>query len=450
MANFIARDILYDLGVETEWLVKGVSAYGAGRLTGVSPASELRGLLSLINNEALPSLESLEPDYRLNEDSFDDASVQAWDIVRFLAENYGLEAVAQIVGNVAQGMSPDAAVSDVTGQPLAAIEAEWLASATQAHIQPEWISIAESFDIEAVEAHMDALTSPEMNGRQVGSPGSELAAEYIAGKFEEYGLQPVGSNDSYFQSFGIDYVAWESAPAMEVTNGDGDLLSLRFRQEFVVPVTITQSSEVVSGELVYVFDPTYEGLDLTGKVAVRYIEVGSIGDEAARAYDHGAAGLIIATGLDFEKDIVAKQPLPIQISETLTIPVMMLTRPGFDMLLEMAAWTRIDVNNSPPARPMGLTVRMQLPLSEPEPVEIANVLGMLPGSDPNLRDEYVIIGAHYDHVGHDPDLLLCDGRFVSSTAEFDESTCERVPGMPYTGLVDNASGVAAILDSTSL
>jgi Zn-dependent M28 family amino/carboxypeptidase len=75
---------------------------------------------------------------------------------------------------------------------------------------------------------------------------------------------------------------------------------------------------------------------------------------------------------------------------------------------------------------------------------------MLPGSDPNLRDEYVILGTHYDHVGNDPDLLLCDGLFISDAAEFDEGSCERIPGLPYTGLVDNASGVAALLEVARL
>jgi Zn-dependent M28 family amino/carboxypeptidase len=156
------------------------------------------------------------------------------------------------------------------------------------------------------------------------------------------------------------------------------------------------------------------------------------------------------TDLDFEKDIVAKQPMPIQISETLTMPVILLNRTGVDMLLESAGWSPTDLNNSPPARPMGISARMQLPYTEPEPVEVVNVLGMLPGSDPNLRDEVIILGAHYDHVGHDPDLLLCDGRFITDAAEFDESNCERLPGLPYTGLVENASGVAALLEVARL
>jgi acetylornithine deacetylase/succinyl-diaminopimelate desuccinylase-like protein len=184
-------------------------------------------------------------------------------------------------------------------------------------------------------------------------------------------------------------------------------------------------------------------------VALRFV-AGPVEAELAKAYEHGAVGLILVSGLDFEKDIVTKQALPIQITETLTIPVVMLTRPGFDLLLENAGWTRTDVNISPPARPMGVSVRLQLPYSEPEEVEVVNVLGLLPGSDPNLRDEVIILGAHYDHVGNDPDLLLCDGQFVGDTAEFDESTCERAPGLPYTGLIDNASGVAAMLEIARL
>jgi hypothetical protein len=376
-------------------------------------------------------------------------TVQSWDIVRFLVENHGSAALVAVLENVAQGLEPAAAVAEATGQSLADLEAAWLASVSQAHIRPEWIAVAEAFNMEEVEEHLDALTAPEMNGRAVGSPGSELAADYIAGMFEEYGLEPVGADDSYFQPFTIESITWEQAPALEITAENGDFISLRFRQEFLVPITITQNSEVVSGELVYVFDDSYEGLDLTGKVAVRNV-AGPVEDEVALAYAHGAVGLILMTDLDFEKDIVAKQPMPIQISETLTMPVILLNRTGVDMLLESAGWSPTDLNNSPPARPMGISVRMHLPYTEPEPVEVVNVLGMLPGSDPNLRDEVIILGAHYDHVGHDPDLLLCDGRFITDAAEFDESNCERLPGLSYTGLVDNASGVAALLEVARL
>jgi hypothetical protein len=449
LAAYLARHLLNDMGIETEWLVKGVAAYETSRLTGISPAGDLRGLLAAISNETLQPLSEMGPYHRLDEDTFEDVTVQSWDVVRFLVENYGSAALVAVLENVAQGMTADAAVADAAGQSLADIEADWLASVSQAHIRPEWITVAEAFNLEEVEDHLAALTAPEMNGRQVGSPGSELAADYIAGKFEEYGLEPVGSEGSYFQPFTIDYITWEQAPALEITAENGEIVSLRFRQEFVVPITPTQNSEVVSGELVYVFDGSYDGLDLTGKVAVRNV-AGPIEEEVAKAYAHGAAGLILTTNLDFEKDIVTKQAMPIQISETLTMPVILLTRTGFDMLLETAGWTRTDVNNSTPARPMGISARMQLPYTESETVEVANVLGMLPGSDPNLQDEVVILGAHYDHVGNDPDLLLCDGRFITDAAEFDQSTCEQLPGLPYTGLVDNASGVAALLEVARL
>jgi Zn-dependent M28 family amino/carboxypeptidase len=65
-------------------------------------------------------------------------------------------------------------------------------------------------------------------------------------------------------------------------------------------------------------------------------------------------------------------------------------------------------------------------LSRPEAVETANVLGLLPGSDPDLRDEVIILSAHYDHVGDDPS--------------------ERV----YSGANDNASGVAVLLEMAQL
>jgi len=87
--------------------------------------------------------------------------------------------------------------------------------------------------------------------------------------------------------------------------------------------------------------------------------------------------------------------------------------------------TRESILDSPPALPLGLTARMEIPLSTPETVETANVLGLLPGSDAVLGQEVIILGAHYDHVGDDPDRR-------------------------YAGASDDASGVGVLLEMARL
>jgi Zn-dependent M28 family amino/carboxypeptidase len=71
--------------------------------------------------------------------------------------------------------------------------------------------------------------------------------------------------------------------------------------------------------------------------------------------------------------------------------------------------------------------------------ETANILGLLPGSDPYLAQEIIIVGAHFDHVGDDPSVEICDG-----------GECVTVPGLRYSGINDNSSGVAVLLEIARL
>ena len=102
-----------------------------------------------------------------------------------------------------------------------------------------------------------------------------------------------------------------------------------------------------------------------------------------------------------------------------------LTRQGTDRLLEIVGVTRESLAEAPPALHLGYEVKINIPLDSPQTVHTANVLGLLPGTDPKLSQELVIIGAHHDHVGNDP-------------------------GLQYAGLNDNASGVGVLLEIARL
>ncbi len=92
-----------------------------------------------------------------------------------------------------------------------------------------------------------------------------------------------------------------------------------------------------------------------------------------------------------------------------------------------------------PPGPLGIAAELNYLLSEPEASASANVLGLLPGTDPALREEVLILGAHYDHVGDDPAALDC-------TADL----CARIGGLRYPGANDDASGVGVLLEIARL
>ena len=173
----------------------------------------------------------------------------------------------------------------------------------------------------------------------------------------------------------------------------------------------------VTDELVLIQDESYGStssccpLELNGKVALRIpgrvLDPEGLAREVALAAGHGASALILPVTGVTRNALLSKEPLPATLSLSGTLPVLQLSPEGYQRLLRSAGYMEGKGPPSVPAVPLGLTVRVEVPLSAPQTVEEANVLGMLPGSDPELGKELVIVGAHYDHVGDDPDLILC-------------------------------------------
>ncbi|MCH7480239.1 MAG: M20/M25/M40 family metallo-hydrolase, partial [Chloroflexi bacterium] len=489
LATFITRNLLNRTGVESEWILKGLPAYLAGDVDNTilvqAVTNNLRRVARIVFKEENVSLADIPPDHAAADARAWGVSIaHAWDALRYIAITYGEDALMDFVRAHAGGQSVEIALRAATGQSLADFEQAWERSLIQSHADPEWVEIGAQFDVEAVQAHIAVLTASEMSGRQAGSPGARLAADYIAEKFAEYGLQPIvslapadiepaggeeqsnGDNDSgsapgeasqeqetlsYFQSFPIEYASLLNTPIFEVLDAAGDsATSFVFRHDFTIALNQAAGSGFAQGELVWVLD-SYDGLDLTGKIVVRRNDT-PVDLEVQAAMEHGAAGLILIKDGDYlrERDLLAKNAMPVFFPEEPQIPVMILGKDGFILFQKATGLTVQDLLNSPPAMPLGITARMNISLGVPQIVETANVLGFLPGSDPDLSGELIIIGAHYDYVGDDPDTLFCSGEIIFDVAQFDDSVCERIEGMQFSGLNDNASGIAIMLEIARL
>jgi len=107
------------------------------------------------------------------------------------------------------------------------------------------------------------------------------------------------------------------------------------------------------------------------------------------------------------------------------IPVLELTAEGFNHFLEATGQNQANLFHGLPAVFLNTKAELQITLSEPEIVETANVIGLLPGSDPYLSNEMIVISAHYDYVGDEVDTA-------------------------YRGANDDASGVAVLLEIARL
>lgn len=271
-------------------------------------------------------------------------------------------------------------------------------------------------------AHVRYLADDRLDGRAVGTPGERCAGAYIAARFEALGLQPAGTEGNYFQPFPIRNGA-DLGPGNALSVG-GTTLSVGSDW---TPLGFSASA-TLDGELIFGgyglsspgnAEDRYARMDISGKVVV--LEWGDPdaphgvslrGDphfKATVAAGRNAAGAIILAPAGMELP-----SLDGEIRNALAIPVAVVRGSRAD---EVRA-----------AAERAAAVRLRTEVRERR-VDARNVAALLPGSDPALRAEYVIIGAHYDHLG-----LGGEGSLDPDARDV------------HNGADDNASGTAALIE----
>ncbi len=444
----LARKLLYQKGVEAEWLLKGVSTYIVrpldGGVTQRVTTQSLRELVDAMNEDRLFDLGSIPSDAAGSEAMSELATVQAWDSVRFLVNTYGWDELLDLLDEHGSGRNLDLALRTVLGESTSSFTDKWTTSLRLGHPPSMAIENVAGIDGESAYEHIEYLTRPELAGRLAGTEGSNLAAEYVAGLFEEYGLIPAGDTNggSYMQRFSITTTNWAVEPFLEIV---GDPTPYTLRQDMLFSRATTESEEMVSCPLVWIGTSPPENTDLTGQIMVA-INTGDPDLQAEMADSFGAKGLILLGIKDEIPELHFKAPL--NVESTADIPVLELTKDGTLRILETWGHTYIELSELHDVLPLDLEARMGSSFEEPFPVPAMNVLGLLPGSDPALSHEVVILGAHYDHVGDDPPIKDCPTQ-ASDGSDLTED-CEPIPGQRYSGANDNGSGVGVLLEIARL
>jgi Zn-dependent M28 family amino/carboxypeptidase len=310
-----------------------------------------------------------------------------------------------------------------------------------------------------LDAHLRFLAHPLLEGRAPGTRGGTLAMEYIRAQMQRAGLDPPGG--SYLQE--VPMVGLTPAPELRFAVA-GEEIEPAYEEEYVLEAGVPESDVEVEAPLLFcgfgIEAPEFgwndfEGLDVSGRVLlVRVNDPGTVEtpeffggraltyygrwtyklEEAAR---RGAAGVLLLhttdsagygwnvvrtsnTGQQFDLAGAPQFPLRVRgwVAEALARGI--LERAGHDADALLAASERRGF------RPVdtGVVVRARV-RSEVEEIRTANVVGLLPGSDPGLSDEPVILSSHYDHLGV---RTGTDG-------------VRRI----HPGAYDNASGVAVLL-----
>jgi aminopeptidase YwaD len=303
-----------------------------------------------------------------------------------------------------------------------------------------------------LQAHVKYLASPELEGRFAIAPGAHKAADYIARVFQQSGLEPKGTN-GYFQD-------WELTLGFKP--GADNSLKIRGGRvweapaEAIRPLNLTANTKV-EGELVFVgygisqpnagYDD-YANVDVTGKIAVilrgapNWEGVSADITRAARiptkvqtALQKGAVGVILVNQPDNDRLL----PLGMRGRAPAANAALLNVQASVgDKLLQPLGLTvaeavkRINEKGLPISAPLNATAEVSASI-EPNRGMARNVIGFIPGTDPQLRDEVIVIGAHYDHLGY--------GEVGSLAPE---------PGDIHPGADDNASGTAAIMELARL
>ncbi|MBI4622168.1 MAG: M20/M25/M40 family metallo-hydrolase [Verrucomicrobia bacterium] len=320
-------------------------------------------------------------------------------------------------------------------------------------------------------SHVDRLASDALEGRLSGSTGSGQAADYIAAQLAAAGLKPFADNGTFFQSFefnaGVKVVVAENRLRLVRTDGGAAPLSFEPETDFR-PLSFTENGGV-EGEVVFAgyglsvpgrsgegYD-SFAGLDVKDKIVLvlRYVPEGvepkrraelnryaGLRYKAMIARSHGAKALLVVTGPNSPS---AGQLAPLTMDSTLVgsgIVAASISGKVTDALLAgtgkdlKTLQTALDAEN-PHAADVRFTVpNLKLELTaKVERIRKTdrNVIALLPPGTKaaGTSIEYVIIGAHYDHVGRGE-----TGGFGIKGEE----------GQIHNGADDNASGVAAVLE----
>lgn len=289
------------------------------------------------------------------------------------------------------------------------------------------------------------LASPPLHGRLAGGPGYMEAARGLAERFRELGLT-AGGEDGYFQRLDVEYEEIDSC-ALALVDAGGTAHPLRLGPDFLCR-GLTGSGDVTAPVVFAGYGISrpesgyddYAGLDTRGKIVLVFkpnppFRIDSLGwgesllprPRARVAAAHGAKGLLLVAAADPEG--LTKPIGSVLEGEGPRIegfPSMVVDLPIAEALLAgtgpglAGVKAAVDSARQPRSRALALGARMSVRARYEERRPSVNVVGVLEGSDPALRGQAVLVGAHLDHVGEQAGLL-------------------------FPGANDNASGAAAVL-----
>ena len=313
----------------------------------------------------------------------------------------------------------------------------------------------ETITVEDLKRHENFLTSEECAGRNTPQPGLEKARDYLVEKHKSFGLTSGHPDGSYLFEYEVPAVTWSEDDSLGVVKGqaiDAFLPGVDF-----VPVR-RSGSGTVDAEVVFcgygIVDPAekyddFRGAEVKGKVVALLLHEpretkkgrafegeaptnhSRITSKWRAAFDRGAVAVLLFTDPANHRDLsVLKGEMPrygrLDAKGDAPIPVVHCSGAVGDFLFgagKLLEWQKaLDAKLAGTPRPIeGTRVRLEVKLKDQQ-TKTHDVVAFKEGSDPQRKDEWIVLGAHYDHIGVD---------------EF---------GRIYHGADDNGSGTSCLLE----
>ena len=310
--------------------------------------------------------------------------------------------------------------------------------------------------VSEIKSHIEYLASDKLEGRFTGSEGCEEAADYISDEFKNYGLKPLYDGD-YLQSFSF-------ISGLELGNNNYVQIiyekkksELQIEQDYITAPF--SGSREVSGNLVFAgygisapklnYDD-YANIDVKDKIVLvmryspeydnphsKFDDYSSFRQKATVARDKGAAGIIFVNGyfpkddddklmeFRYDRGLLLKDISAIHLKRSFADELFksqMLDLKDFQkQISESKTPSSFEFKNT--------NVKLSTEVKEIQKTSW-NVAGYLEGNDPQLKNEYVVIGAHFDHLGYGETGSLYRG---------DDKQI-------HNGADDNASGTTGVLE----
>jgi len=321
-----------------------------------------------------------------------------------------------------------------------------------------------SIDAQKIRATVKYLSDDRLEGRGTGQKGGDQAADWIAGEFKRYGLQPAGDNGTFFQNvnfFGVTTDAKQTRFAFVPKSGAE--MVLKFADDYVATDQTHSERSEIEAPIVFVgyginapeynWDD-YKGVDLKGKALLMLVNEPASDDPnffKGRAltyygrwtykYEEAARRGAVAVILVHKTEMAS---YPWEVVRNSWGGESSLLRDDKDPKLKSAGWIQLEVARklaqaagmdldqmlkgaeSRSFKPVDLDVRLkETIITKVRPFASRNVVGKVTGSDPKLKAQALMYTAHYDHLGIHKDE----------------------PGDNiYNGAADNATGCGILLE----